>query len=842
MRHKLLLLFLFVSWMPGMIFAQTGASATFTVKGVLVDSLTKEGEPYATLKIVKKNAPDKPLKMAVTDNKGKFQEKIPASVGDYILTISSVGRATVVKDFAYKAGEKEVDLGTLYSVEATNELKGVVITAQKPLVKVDVDKIEYNVKDDPDSKTNTVMEMLRKVPLVTVDGEDNIKVNGSSSFKIHLNGKPNNMMSDNPKDVLKSIPAHTIKSIEVKTNPGVKYDAEGVGGILNIVTEGRGFEGYMLTVSARASTTGAGGGAYGTIQKGKFTMTGNYSYNYYNSPRSYNDSYQENYNSDKEKYLYWNGSNKGKGSSNYGSVEASYELDTLRLFTMSVSMWGGSNNSTGSGFNKMYGKDHTTEAYSYITDSRSHSSNYSIRGNLDYQRSFSVKERLLTFSYNVSTQPYNSDSYSHYDDRKGDWEKLYLLNRRNDGKTNTLENTLQVDYSTPIGKLHTIETGLKYINRDNTSDNRLYEAGATQEDQNDYKYNENRSSKYQHMSHIVGAYLGYALKYKKFTFKPGVRYEYTYQQVKYFVGPGDNFNAHFNDLVPSVSAGFKLDDTQSIRAGYNMRIWRPSIYYLNPYFNDQSPMSIRQGNPDLESEKSHAFNIGYSNYKVKWGFSASIYHSFNNNGIEQISRIVTAEEVANGIDGHQVTEGALYTKPFNIGKSSSTSLGISGNLNLFKTLRIYMNLDGGYTDMKSPAEGLHNYGWNGSLYGNIQYTFPLKIRASMYGGGSTAWVGLQGKGSGYNYYGLNINRSFLKQDRLSIGIYANRFLQKYQEHSGVTQGTNFYSTYNSKYPSRSFGFNLSWRFGELRANVKKAQRGISNDDVKSGGGSGGGSQ
>ena len=126
-------------------------------------------------------------------------------------------------------------------------LKGVEIVAQKPLVKVDVDKIEYNIEDDPDSKSNSILEMLRKVPLVTVDGEDNVQVNGSSSFKIHVNGKPNNMMSNNPKEVLKSMP-NTIKYIEVITSPGAKYDAEGIGGILNIVTVGSGFEGYTATL------------------------------------------------------------------------------------------------------------------------------------------------------------------------------------------------------------------------------------------------------------------------------------------------------------------------------------------------------------------------------------------------------------------------------------------------------------------------------------------------------------------------------------------------------------------------------------------------------------------
>lgn len=199
----------------------------WVIKGVLLDSLTREGEPYATIRVVRKEAPDKVVKMAVTGANGRFSEKLTGPAGVYVLTISSIGKEPLVREAVFSASCREVDLGILLSREATNELKGVEVVAQKPLVKVEVDKIEYNIGDDPDAKSNTILEMLRKVPMVTVDGEDNVQVNGSSSFKIHVNGKPNNMMSNNPKEVLKSMPAATIKYIEVITAPGAKYDAEG---------------------------------------------------------------------------------------------------------------------------------------------------------------------------------------------------------------------------------------------------------------------------------------------------------------------------------------------------------------------------------------------------------------------------------------------------------------------------------------------------------------------------------------------------------------------------------------------------------------------------------------
>ena len=87
---------------------------------------------------------------------------------------------------------------------------------------------------DPDAASNNALDMLRKVPMITVDAEENIRLNGQSNYKVLVNGKSSAVMSgDNVKEVLKSMPANTIKNIEVITNPSSKYEAEGVGGIIN---------------------------------------------------------------------------------------------------------------------------------------------------------------------------------------------------------------------------------------------------------------------------------------------------------------------------------------------------------------------------------------------------------------------------------------------------------------------------------------------------------------------------------------------------------------------------------------------------------------------------------
>lgn len=831
MKNKLLLSFFIFVCISATIYAQQATPPSLTIKGTLLDSLTQEGEVYATIKIEKKSDPGKAVKMTVTDARGKFQEKINATIGDYVIALSSIGKTTVVKNFTVNPEDKIIDLGILYTSDMTSELKGVEVVAQKPLVKVDIDKIEYNIQDDPDSKTNNVLEMLRKVPLVTVDGEDNIKVNGSSSFKIHVNGKANNMMSTNPVDVLKSMPATTIKYIEVITNPGAKYDAEGVGGILNIVTLGSGFEGYTATFRANAGNRDAGAGGYATIQKGKLTFSANYSYSKNLEAENSNESKQENFTSDEQKYLRSIGTNNLSGSFQNGSVEASYEVDTLRLITLAFGMYGGGHNSEGYGKTEMQSAT-LDPTYSYTSRSNGNGSWYSVRGNVDYQRSFkNVKDRRFTLSYNINTRPSGNDSYSRYENLEGNLELLQplnLLNRRSEGSMNTSEHTFQSDYTTPIGKLHTIEVGAKYIIRNNVSDDKYY--AGTKMGNNDYQYDENRSSHYEHLNDILAAYLGYTLRYKDFSFKPGLRYEYTAQAIRYLVGKGEDFKTDFNDLVPSATLGIKLNETQNLRGGYNMRIWRPSIYNLNPYFNDQNPMRIRQGNPNLESEKSHSFNLNYSSFTSKFSFNASIRYSFNNNGIEQVTRIVHSDGEV--IDGHQVAGGALYNTYANIGKSRNTSLGLYANWNASPKTRIYLNSSGEYSDIKSPSQGLHNFGWWGSLSGGIQHTFPLSIRASLNAGGSTPYISLQEKGSGYYYYSLNINRSFLKNERLTLSIFGNNLHQPYRSFNNTTFGENFSASSSYRHVSRYYGMSVSYRIGELKASVKKAARSISNDDVK----------
>ena len=695
------------------------------------------------------------------------------------------------------------------SIFKSLELQGVEIVKQKSLVKSDVDKVTYNIEDDPDSKSNTVIEMLRKVPMVTVDGEDNIQVNGSSSFKVYVNNKPNQMMTNNPKEVLKSMPANSIKRIEVITNPGPKYDAGNV------------------------SNRGAGGSAYATVKSGKLMMSGRYNYSYNNSPRSYSGSSRKTIGNitDSSSDLESEGSSKYHGHSQYGTIEASYEIDTLRLITASFDIYGGGSKSDGD--NQTFATSPLTHnrLYSYNTVRNSKNNYGYIDGGIDYQRTFSVEERLLTLSYKLNSEPDKSDSYTDYHDMQAadGWENFLqrLKNQRNDGSENTMEHTFQIDYTTPFAKIHTLETGLKYILRNNTSEDNRYEEGV---------FDSDHSSHYKHRNDIFAAYLGYGLKLDKLSGRLGLRYEHTLQDVEYKLGRGDDFRKHFNDFVPSASIGYKLTQMSNLRLGYDMRIYRPGIWYLNPYLDDSTPTNIYQGNSHLDSEKSHSFNLSYSNFTPKFNINLALRYGFTNNSIENVVRMMPDTQIS-GLK-NPTGKDVLYTTYENIGRSQGVNLNTYVNWNATKNTRVYMNGRLSYIDMDDGGT-LSNHGWDLFVYGGAQQTLPKDWRLSFNLYAMTPNINLQGRGSSYSSYGLSIQKSWLK-NRLNMTISATNFLKKYMRYNSTTEDTFFHADSWSKSVQQRFTLSISYRIGELKASVKKAERSISNDDVK-GGGSGGSS-
>ncbi len=787
---------------------------TYNIKGAVVDTTTNTPVQYSTLSIATKAAPDKQVKVLATDDKGNFQIGLN-SIGEYILSVFYFGNKATDIPFTVEEGKKTVDLGTI-RITDVSQLEEVVVVAQKPLIKVEMDRLTYDTESDPDSRTETALEMLKKVPMVTVDGEDKIQLKGSTNFKVYVNGKPSTMITNNPSEVLKSMPAANIKNIEVITDPGAKYDAEGIGGIINITMAKSGDDGYTATVGANVTTLGGyGGNANLTLKQGKLGFSGYYGYNYRKSPESTSSSYREDYaNNTILNQIGHPSSNKNNNQ--WGSAELSYEFDTLNMVTIAATRYFGNHKTNGTTSTDLSGG---SNPYSYTRKTSYEGDWGSTELNANYQRSFKKKGMLLTASYKYNGSPDNTS----YETELYDLVNYPQMWERSSDEASTKEHTFQLDYVNPISSKHTVEVGAKYIIRLNDSDPFFEEYDYLT---NSWQHNTNKENPLDYRQDILSGYASYSYKLKKLGFKAGLRVENTDNDLN-FKTTGNVKNST-TDVVPSAAISYQLGMTKTLRFNYNMRILRPNIWRLNPFKNESDPTSVRYGNPNLESEDSHSFSLTYGSFAQKINFNASLRYNISTNAIQEYSFVAG--------------DNKLHTTYDNIGKNQSVGVSLYGSWTPIKDLRLMINGNIIYADIKTEStNGTSNSGFGGNGYFNASYSFLKSFRAGIFGGFYMQPVSMQSKMSTHSFMGLALGKDFFDK-KLSVNINVQDPFRKTAKFTRETQGKTFYEESIFKNQQQSVGFRVSYRFGNLKnQQIKKVQRGISNDDVMQGGNSSSGS-
>jgi outer membrane receptor protein involved in Fe transport len=789
-----------------MVFSVAMAQKT-VVKGVLMDKNLGEGEPFATVRIFKQGETTRPVSMFLTDKDGNFSREVNGK-GKFNIIFSSVGKEDLSKSIEL-SGNGTLNLDTIYIKENVNELSDVAIVAQKPLVKMEVDKMSYSVAEDEDAKSSTVLDMLRKVPMVTVDGQDNISVNGSSSFKVYVDGKPNVMFSSNPSLIFKSMPASAVKNIEVVTNPGARYDAEGASGVLNIVMNRmdtkamESMNGYNGTIRVSAGNRSIGGGAFVSGQQGKFSYSGNLMENY--STPGTTDVEMEQKNGDGS--ILTSAATKVKIPFTMGNVSLGYELDDMSSVNATFSL---------TSFN-MKNDGHTTTSqtgglygngFNYVNDMKMRNKKTSFSGNVDYQRFFN-KERTKSFvlTYQLDYSPSKMEQNNRFSNTE--MAVIDLTNRNSVNKEHTTDHTIQADFTTPLGQNNKLSLGSKLMMRRADSDAKYYLADV---------YDERSSMDYLYKNTILAGYSEYTGQWDKLGAKAGLRYEQTWQNVEYRLGQGQNFSTSYGSLVPSASLSYTLAPTSNIGLTYNMRISRPGISYLNPYVNRADPNSLSYGNTDLDVEKSHNISLVYNLYSTKLMLNVNVHHNFTDNAIEQYSFF----------------DGTLLNTTYgNIVKRHQTGVNVYANWLLAPKTRIMLNGGLNYNDMRSSVLDLKNSGWQGNMMAGLQQTMPWDLKLGAYLITSTKSYTLQGWSSGFNILTANLSKSFFN-DKLSVSIQGMLGLSdggnlKMETYS---QGKNFLSHQTIKVPMSGFNVSVSYTFGNTKQKAKQHVSRVQNDYIE----------
>ncbi|GGD57334.1 TonB-dependent receptor [Emticicia aquatilis] len=797
------------------------------ISGKLIDSTTNKAVEFASVAVYDKN--NKVVDGAMTDMNGAFTVKNLAK-GTYKVVGSFIGyKNAVLAKVEIKANKEEVNVGNMLMATDTKVLAEVTVTGQAALIEDKVDRLVYNADKDITSKGGTAEDVLRKVPMLTVDMDGNVQMRGSGNIKVLINNKPSSILATNVADAIKQIPADMIKQVEVITSPSAKYDAEGTAGIINIITKKNNLQGLTGFVNAGAGWRGANAFGNVNLRKKKVGVALNFGGNSsYNTP---SDGSTVRNSSVRGIETNFKQSDENNVKRLFANSQLTIDYDINPKNSMSLSARFGLGNFNTSGLQTSLLKNISgTILQQFTQDSKNIRGNQSIDVDFNYTRTFKEQGHELAF---LAQHGRNDRVTDFTNSRSG----LPFSKSNNDGVNG--ETTFQLDYTYPFKK-NIFEIGAKYIIRDVTSNFDFFNYD-TQSGQ--YIIQPSRTNNFSYNQDVAAAYSTLTISLpKKWGIKAGVRYEGTEITAKFQTSDKPITIPAYNNVIPSLSISKDFPKNHKVRGSYTQRIQRPSLEFLNPFVNYQDPLNISYGNPLLKPELSHSFELNYSTFFKANSINVSVFRRFTDNNITSV---------------RSVNEQGITTSTFdNIGKTNFYGGSIFVNLQPTKSLRL-----GGGTNItnnllsgtivipvlqadntyKNSVVAIQNEGWNANVNFNASYTFTKGWGAQAFGFMGSRQIQLQGYQGAFRFYNLGVKKDFKnKKGSFNIGL-DNPFtkaLKITSESSDPTyKTTNVRNIYN-----RGIRFSINYMFGKMDFNggsMFRSKKKVSNDDAKAGEGDGG---
>ncbi len=763
------------------------------ITGIIIDSISAEPIGYATLSM-KKSGKKKILNGALSEDNGSFSFT-DVSPGIYEIEISFIGYATKILAKVETTKKKpDRKLGRITLVPKAFLLDEVQITEKRALIENKVDKIVFNAEDDASIAGGDATDVLQKVPMLSLDMDGNVSIRGSQDVRILVNGKPSGMFSTNVGDALKMFPADQIKRVEVITSPGAKYDGEGSGGIINIITKQSNIEGIAGTVNASGGTRQNNANVNLNIGKGRFGFSSNGSI-FYMIPADaivefgrVDDSGQSLYSLD--------GITRTSRIGFNGSASAFYDFNAYNAINTSFTLRGHSFDRDGT----------STGAFGPLVFDRTSfggSLNSGYDWTMDYTRKFEDSDvRELVFAGQLSGNVQNQDNLVKDILTGGDILRNDIIDNEGDNQ----EITAQVDYVQPIGKTK-LEVGVKSIIRNITSDSRFIP-------------DNNRSNIFDYDQDVYSGYASYNFNLGKLNIVTGLRFERTVIQ-----GDGEviaqRFSNSYDSWLPNfaISKGFK--NFRNLKFAYSQRLQRPSLFYINPFRNTADFANITQGNPLLDPEITRQYEVSYNTRILGFTVFSSVYYKRTDDLIEQFS---FSELVPGSNEEIQINSFN------NVGINKSIGINIFTSKSIGK-----FTIRGGGDVYSYNAEGtvngqaLSNSALSYRLFTNGDFSFSGSIKMDFFGFFQAPRFTLQGQNPSFSIFGFGIRKDF---DKASIGIRVIEPFSANKAFDSDIQGDGFRSISKFSIPFRSFGLNFRYKFGKV--NFKKRKSRIKNTDQKSG--------
>jgi len=829
-------LFLGLIWMAysTIAFGQLENRSSIEISGRVLDSVSLAPVEFASVSLWDLKI-HKPVQGLNSNAKGVFlfsglQINIP-----YQIRINFLGyKPKVLKTITLSEETSKMNLGAILLSSNAKTLKGLVVTAKRELIENHLDKLVYNAEKDLTSQGGSATDLLKKIPQISVDIDGNVELAGSSSIRFLINGKPSSAFGSSVADVLQTIPSSQIKSIEVITNPGAKYDAEGLGGIINIILKQNTAQGFNGNISLTAGTRNENGSLNLNYRKGNFGLNGFLSGNF--RPQvitgNYSDQFKIIDSGKNESYLHQEGPSTLSRGGYQSGLGFDYSPNKLNSLTGSIGFdlferksesqtlqntFLFSHDPLSNQIQNVFGSNDTLSRNPILDNTTNNFDFHNLDASIDWKRKFKKEDQELEISLSSSFGKGNNLAENQLYRRSGTKSLFPYLADSTHNPVTDQEWELAVDYANPVKKQVIWGYGAKINLRkagsdilDNSFDtlNHIYAFNPSLS--SSLQYHQQRYAVYSEISFPIG---------ENYQVKLGFRYQRTDLSTFFSNAPGQASPPGYNSYLPSFFISRKFKKSQSIKLSFSRRMEPPDVRWLNPYVNITDPNNLTRGNPYLLPETADRLEFNYSKSFEKAGsLSLILFYKTSNNDIQPYSVVYPS-----------FTVGNLIFKNVNVITNENVGLEQDAGFNLFTNIHLTDKLEWRTntslyhrytTNYLNP--GLNAQSWNFRSNINFTYTFSTDLNAEFSGSFNSSRSEVQGHYPSFTSYILGLRKTFANK-KASLALIAGNFLAKNVNQPVSIQGIDFTTQSNRIIPYRTFGLNFSWKFGTLKFKKEKEE-------------------
>lgn len=798
--------------------AQNENSAAGKITGRIIDSLSGEPIEYATISLFTQHE-NKVVNGTTADSKGAFK-LTNVSVGTYKMIIDFIGYKRIEKNNVVVSAENSsVNMGIIKISSKQTTLTEVTVTGEKNLIVNKIDKMVYLAEKDITSQSGVAADVLKKVPQVSVDVDGNVELQGNSSIRFLINGKPSVLFGSNVADVLQSIPASQVQSIEIITSPGARYDAEGTGGIINIILKKSNAHGINGNISLSGGTRLENGSLNLNARKGKFGVNVFFSGNAQLLSATINAMDRLSKDTTTLSRLLQTGKSDFSRNGYQSGVGFDWDITPKDNITGTFGYDYFGNSNTGSANRETLLSGVSGNRLSDINDVINTSNKfheYAYDWELAYKKKFKKEDHVLEVLFNSS----NGNIYSYYEQTQKHLSPDAIFNSsygNNPGIEN--ETNIEVNYSMPLGKDVVFETGAKTGMDHENSKSDVYLLNTSS---GIYDFNVAQSSSLDFKRIVYAGYLSATFKlFKILDIKTGFRDEYTEAKVD-FSNAGIVHIKPYNTVIPSmvISRTFKCD--QTLKISYTHRIERPEYRDMNPFINVNDPNNISTGNPNLHPEIGDKIELGYNRtFKKGATINPTIFYRGNMDDIQSYTVYYPLYKIGDST----YTNVAISTRE-NIGREDNYGLNLFASIPVSKKINLRSNISCFERYIKTgivTGGNIHGINYRANL--NASYQLSSTMIIELLGNFNSPRINAQGTMPSFTTYNFAFRKQLFHK-KGSIAITATNFFDKYVNQKTELAGQNFTISNTRQLPYRSFGFNFTYKFGRMEFKNENAMEDI----------------